>query len=221
MRRQDTLLNVHACRVPAPYRQYDISLHSWRQYRNSTWQDKVPIPLYFIRPYRRLYTSADKIQHRFLQLVLTDAGCLSGYKRCNRRICASLPRLGHVQMSRRRIRLLLFQNKASYYLASWALLQLFLSLLIPYVAVWAHLGGFFTGLSLAYLLADKDRVNNIRKMLAKGLYSGLRPHTYELHVHSLGRPERLAITITAALFSLLLLNSLALALHRLCTLCPR
>ncbi|BEP18293.1 hypothetical protein PYJP_16450 [Pyrofollis japonicus] len=106
-----------------------------------------------------------------------------------------------------------FKIKASYYLASWALLQLFLSLLTPYVAVWAHLGGFFTGLSLAYLLADKDRVNNIRKMLAKGLYSGLRPDTYELHVHSLGRPERLAIVITAALFSLLLLNSLALALH--------
>lgn len=93
--------------------------------------------------------------------------------------------------------------RASLLLSGWIALQLFLSAFDTGVAVLAHLGGLFTGAGLTYLLADPERINRLRVLLAKGDYRGLRIDPWELRV-----PSRSSFLVMIMILAAILLGGL-------------
>ncbi len=78
-----------------------------------------------------------------------------------------------------------FKVKASVYLSLWILFQFLYLLLVHNIAIWAHLGGLVVGAALAWLLADKGRIEQLRKEIAGYRYRGLSPIKGELRRHSI------------------------------------
>ncbi len=90
-----------------------------------------------------------------------------------------------------------FRLKASNYLGLWILFQFVYPLIAYRIAVWAHLGGLVTGIVLAYLLADKERISKLRRQLATGRYRGLSPDPDELRQHSLSSLAVIALVLAS------------------------
>jgi len=67
----------------------------------------------------------------------------------------------------------------------WLTLQFIYLIIDKHIAVWAHIGGFLTGYVLAYVMADRRRIEKLREMFAQGMYKGLKIPEYELHRYSL------------------------------------
>jgi membrane associated rhomboid family serine protease len=93
--------------------------------------------------------------------------------------------------------------RASLLLSGWIALQLFLSAFDTGVAVLAHLGGLFTGAGLTYLLADPEKIDRLRVLLAKGYYRGLRIDPWELRI-----PSRPSFLIMIMILAAILLGGL-------------
>ncbi len=102
-----------------------------------------------------------------------------------------------------------FKVKAAVYLSLWVLLQFLYALIFPFIAVWAHLGGFFTGLALTYVLVSRERVQELREELARGAYRGFSPTEEELYTHSLSPAARLIIASASIITLTLILTSTA------------
>jgi|YelNatPaOPRAMG01_1025707.scaffolds.fasta_scaffold24414_3 membrane associated rhomboid family serine protease len=105
-----------------------------------------------------------------------------------------------------------FKVKASSYLAFWVLLQFIYMMISPFIAIWAHLGGFFTGLVLTYFLADRRKIMELREAIARGRRRGLSPYSEDLVEESLGPLARGAIVFAATIMLLLMLTSTILTL---------
>jgi membrane associated rhomboid family serine protease len=108
-----------------------------------------------------------------------------------------------------------FKVRAGAYLALWVLLQFFYVLISPFIAVWAHLGGFFTGLVLTYFLADRKRIEKLREDIARGRYRGLSPLKDDVTGESLGPVARGLIVFAAIVLLLLVLTSAIITLTSL------
>jgi len=102
-----------------------------------------------------------------------------------------------------------FKIKAATYITLWILLQFLYAITFPFIAIWAHLGGFFTGLVLTYLLVDRKKIEIIRRELAVGYYRGLKPRIEELMKYSLSEKSKWLISALA----LILLIGLALSMY--------
>jgi membrane associated rhomboid family serine protease len=97
--------------------------------------------------------------------------------------------------------------KAAGYALIWILLQFLYIIISPFIGVWAHLGGFFTGLVLTYLLVPRSRVRELREMLIKGKYRGLAPDPGACYGYSLGSTVRFVIAGLSLIVTVLLLTS--------------
>jgi hypothetical protein len=93
--------------------------------------------------------------------------------------------------------------KPVYYIAFWTLLQFIYALIDPYIAVWAHLGGFFTGLALTTLLASRSRIRELHEKIARGSYRGVSPSSEDLENSRLGFMTRGFVVLVAILFIIL------------------
>jgi membrane associated rhomboid family serine protease len=93
-----------------------------------------------------------------------------------------------------------FKVKSVYYIAFWILLQFIYALIVPYIAVWAHLGGFFTGLALTTLLASRSRIRELHEEIARGSYRGVSPSSEDIENPSLGVMTRAFVVLVAILF---------------------
>lgn len=102
-----------------------------------------------------------------------------------------------------------FKIKAAAYLSLWVFLQFLYVLIFPFIAIWAHLGGFFTGLALTYVLVSRERVRELRKELARGVYRGFSPTDEELHTYSLSPAARLIVASASIITLMLILASTA------------
>jgi membrane associated rhomboid family serine protease len=108
-----------------------------------------------------------------------------------------------------------FKVRASIYLVFWVLLQFLYVLISPFIAVWAHLGGFFTGLVLTYFLADRRRIKELREGIAKGRYRGISPQIEDVAEGSLGSVARGVIVFAATVLLLLVVTSAIIVLTSL------
>ncbi len=102
-----------------------------------------------------------------------------------------------------------FKIKAAAYLSLWVFLQFLYALIFPFIAVWAHLGGFFTGLALTYVLVSRERIQELRGELARRGYRGFSPIDEELYTYSLSPAARLIIASASIITLTLILTSTA------------
>ncbi len=93
-----------------------------------------------------------------------------------------------------------FKIVAATYLGLWFTFQFVYMFISPYVAIWAHIGGFLIGIVLTYLLAPRRRINELRvKMFIHKRYRGLKPVSEELRIHSLYPAVRAVIILVSIL----------------------
>ncbi len=101
---------------------------------------------------------------------------------------------------------------ASIYLVLWFVFQFIYSLFTTQVAVWAHIGGFFMGILLAYILTPRNRIQELRKkMFIENKYRGISPVREELTRHSLRPIMRAVIVLSSIILILTPLIALPLA----------
>ncbi|MEB3774012.1 MAG: rhomboid family intramembrane serine protease [Desulfurococcales archaeon] len=98
-----------------------------------------------------------------------------------------------------------FRVKASNYFALWMGFQLVIALTSTIVAVWSHLAGLILGIALARLLADRDRIRELRRFMAEGVYRGLYVDEAELRQPSMS-PFAM-ILVALAVTSLILVQA--------------
>jgi membrane associated rhomboid family serine protease len=108
-----------------------------------------------------------------------------------------------------------FKVRASAYLALWILLQFLYAVIFSFIAVWAHLGGFFTGLVLTYLLADRRKIKELREAIVGDRRRGLSPFREDIVEKSLTPTARGIIVFAATLLLLLILSSAIIVLTSL------
>lgn len=92
-----------------------------------------------------------------------------------------------------------FRVRATTYLGLWILFQFVYPLIVSNVAIVAHLGGLVTGAALALLLANRERIEDLRVRMWRGFIRGLDPGEDELRRHSLSAVGAGALVV-AALF---------------------
>ncbi len=100
-----------------------------------------------------------------------------------------------------------FKIAAELYILIWMIFQFIYLLFAYHIAVWAHIAGFLTGMTLSYILADRRRINRIREYFKKGVYRGLRIPRYELERYSLSGFTRGLIVFVAVLTTVLIVLS--------------
>lgn len=96
-----------------------------------------------------------------------------------------------------------FRVNASNYVALWIVFQLIYALFARWIAVWAHLAGLLIGAALAYLLADLDRINELREILARGRFRGLKLYPWEFRYPSMGITVKILFLAVVVLLSML------------------
>ncbi|MCE4621180.1 MAG: rhomboid family intramembrane serine protease [Desulfurococcales archaeon] len=96
-----------------------------------------------------------------------------------------------------------FRINASNYVALWIIFQLIYALFARWIVIWAHLAGLLIGAALAYLLADLDRINELRRILARGRFRGLKLYPWELRYPSMGTTVKILFLAVVVLLSML------------------
>ncbi len=73
-----------------------------------------------------------------------------------------------------------------YWILFWILYQYLLLIIEPHIAVFAHIGGFLTGIALAPILSSREKVIQIRKQFLHNIYRGIPPDKEAVLKHTFG-----------------------------------
>ena len=79
-----------------------------------------------------------------------------------------------------------FRWRMKYEIFVWVILQFILPFIEPRIAVFAHIGGFLTGVALAPYFVKKENIERIKRDFLTGYYRGLKPDIEAVRKHTFG-----------------------------------